>query len=90
MITIALILGGLAFIIHKAVIPTFHKRQVSGSEGMIGRIGTVIDPLTPGGVISVGDEYWKAKSVDNDIKAGDEVEILRLEGLTLTVKLKDQ
>ena len=74
----------------KVIIPSFHKKKVTGSEGMIGLEGEVIEPLTPVGVIMVSGEYWKAKSVDEDIPAGEEVEILGLAELTLTVRLKDR
>ena len=50
----------------------------------------MIKPLTPVGAIKVVGEYWKAKSVDGDIAAGEEVEILRINRLTLEVKRKDQ
>ncbi len=89
-IVIALLLGAFVFITHKVIIPSFHKKKITGSEGMIGLKGEVIEPLTPVGVIRVGDEYWKAKSVDEDIATGEEVEILGLNGLTLTVRLKKQ
>jgi len=89
-IPVALLLGALIFIIHKAIIPTFHKKKITGSEGMIGLKGTVIKPLTPVGAVRVGDEYWKAKSVGENIAAGEEVEILGLSGLTLMVKPGEQ
>ena len=89
-IVAALLLGALAFVIHRAVIPTFHKKRVTGAEGLIGLEGEVIQPLTPVGVIRTSGEYWKAKSVGENIALGEEVEILKLEGLTLIVKLKDQ
>jgi len=89
MIVIALVLGALVFITHKAIIPTFHRKKVTGAEGLIGLKGEVIEPLTPVGVIRVGGEYWKTKSVGENIAVGEEVEILRVNGLTLTVKLKD-
>jgi membrane-bound serine protease (ClpP class) len=89
-IAIAVLLGTFVFIIHKAVIPALHRKNITGSEGMIGLTGKVIESLTPVGVIRVSDEYWQAKSVDADIEAGEEVEILGLAGLTLTVKPKDQ
>ena len=89
-IVIVLILGTLIFIIHKAVIPALRRRKIAGSEGMIGLGGEVIEPLTPVGVITVMGEYWKAKSVDEDIAAGEEVEILGVNGLTLAVRLKDR
>ena len=88
-IVAALLLGAVVFVIHKAIIPTFHSKKVTGSEGMIGLEGTVIEPLTPIGVVRVGNESWKAKSVGGNIAAGEEVEILGLSGLTLTVKLKE-
>jgi len=89
-IVIALLLGTFAFITHKVIIPSFHKKKVTGSEGMIGLEGEVVEPLTPVGVIRVGGEYWKARSVDENIEVGEEVEILGLDRLMLTVRLKDQ
>ena len=89
-IVLALLLGAFAFIVHKVIIPSFHVRQVTGSEGMIGLEGEVIEPLTPTGVVRVADEYWKAKSVDDDIPAGENVEVLRLNKLILEVKRKEQ
>ena len=89
MIAIALALGAVIFITHKAIIPTFHKKKVTGAEGLIGSAGEVIEPLTPVGVIRVEGEHWKAKSVKEDIAVGKDVEIIGLAGLTLTVRLKD-
>ena len=87
-IVVALLLGAVVFIIHKAVIPTFHWKKVTGSEGMVGLEGEVIEPLTPVGVVQVRDEYWRARSAGENIAADEEVEVLRADGLTLTVKLK--
>ena len=89
-IVTALLLGVVVFIMHKAVIPTFRKKRITGSEGMIGLIGEVTEPLTPVGVVQVGNEYWKAKSVGENIAVGEEVEILALDGLKLMVRLKDR
>ena len=88
-IVIALLLGICIFITHKVIIPSFHRKRVTGSEGMIGLEGEVIEPLTPIGVVRVEGEYWKAKSVDDDIPAGENVEILGLNKLVLEVKCKE-
>ena len=87
--------GGIIFVIfvfvrHVAVIPSFHRKQVTGREGMIGEQGKVVEPLTPVGVITIKGEYWSAKSVDESIEADENVEIVGLEGLTLMIKRKDQ
>ena len=90
-IVLALLLGTLIFIVHKAVMPSFHWRPVTGSEGMIGAQGRVVKPLTPVGTITVNDEYWRAKSVDkNNIEVDENVEIVGLDGLMLKVKHKEQ
>ena len=89
-IVIALLLGTFVFITHKVIIPSFHKKKVTGSEGMIGLEGEVIEPLMPVGVIRTKGEYWKAKAVGENIAVGEEVEILGLDRLMLMVKLKDQ
>ena len=78
----------MVFVIHEAVIPSFHIKQVTGGEGLVGLEGEVIEPLTPVGVIKIKDEYWKAKSVSENIAVGEEIEILGLDGLTLKVKRK--
>ena len=85
-----LVLGFVVFIVHKKVIPTFHRKQVTGAEGMIGLTGKATGPLTPKGVVRVGDELWQAKSTGEHIPAGEEVEIMALSGLTLTVKRKEE
>ena len=90
LIPVALLLGALIFIIHKAIIPTFHKKRITGSDGMIGIEGRVTKPLTPMGVVRVGDEYWKAKSVGENVAIDKEVEILEVAGLTLMVRPKEE
>ena len=76
------------FIRHVAVIPSFHRKQVTGREGMIDEQGKVVKPLTPVGVITIKGEYWNAQSVEDSIDADENVEIVGLEGLTLRVKRK--
>lgn len=86
----ALLFGGFVFLIHKAILPSLRRKGVTGSEGMIGLEGEVVEPLTPFGVIRVEGEYWKAKSVDGNIAVGEKVEILKLQKLTLEVKRKER
>ena len=88
-IIIALTLGTAVFITHKVIIPSFHKEQVTGPEGMIGLEAKVIEPLIPFGVVRVEGELWKAKSVDEDIAAGEDVEIVRLKKLVLEVRRQE-
>ena len=83
-IFLVLAIGVFVFIIHIKVISSFHRKQVTGREGMIGLQGEVVEPLTPTGTIIVKGERWKAKSVDN-VEIGENVEVVGIEGLTLRV-----
>ena len=88
MIVGGITVGIFVFIIHIAVIPSFHRKKVTGREGIIGEQGRVVKPLTPVGTIIVKGEYWGAKSVEDSIGANENVEIVGLERLTLRVRRK--
>ena len=59
---------------------------VSTAETVVGRVGTVTADLAPTGMVQVASELWTAVS-DNDevIRAGERVEVVSLEELTLRV-----
>jgi len=87
-ITIAIIGGIFVFVIHVSVIPSFHRKKVAGREGMIGMQGRVVKPLTPFGTIIFEGELWKARCINDKIEVDEDVEIVRIDHLTLTVKRK--
>ncbi len=60
----------------------------AGRETMLGKTAPVLVPIGPqGGMVFVEGEYWNAIS-DTPIAAGQSVEIVAIQGLTLKVKLK--
>ena len=93
-IPLAIMIGGgimvgiFVFIIHIAVIRSFHRKPVTGREELIGTQGRVVEPLTPVGTIIVKGEYWKAKSLGDNIDVDENVKIVGLNGLTLKVQRK--
>lgn len=74
------------YVIHRMIIPALRRRKINGVEGMVGLVGKVIDPLKPVGLIKAGGEYWKARSANGPIGAGEKVKVIGFEGLTLLVK----
>lgn len=90
MIAIGLVLGSYIFVRTWAVLPSLRKKKITGAEGMIGMEGEVVEPLAPVGIIRVSGEYWKAKSTGEDIVAGEDVEILRMDRLVLEVRRKSR
>ncbi|MBI2832380.1 MAG: hypothetical protein HYX79_09005 [Chloroflexi bacterium] len=87
---LALFVVAFAVVMHKAVIPAIHRRKETGKEGMLGMEGEVTEPLTPAGCVCVKNERWNAKSLEGDIQAGEKVEVVEVEGLTLKVKRKEK
>jgi membrane-bound ClpP family serine protease len=81
-----IIVGILVIVVHIAVVRSFHRKQVTGREGMIGEQGRVVEPLTPFGTIIVKGEYWNAESLNDNIEFDENVEIVGNEGLILKVK----
>ena len=84
-IFLVLIIGVFVLLIHIRVIPSFHLKQATGREGMIGLQGRVVQPLTPVGAIYVKGENWKAESVGDYIEVDEDVEVVEIEGLLLRV-----
>lgn len=77
------------FIIHKLVIPAYHRKITTGREGLIGLEGSVVEPLRPGGLIKVKGEIWRAESLEGNIETGEKVEITGSQGMVLKVKRLD-
>lgn len=76
-------------IMHKLVIPAYYRRKVCGREGLIGMEGEARELLNPTGQIKIKGEIWKAKSIEGEIKKGEKVEVVGIEGLSLKVKRKE-
>jgi membrane-bound serine protease (ClpP class) len=57
----------------------------TGSEGMVGQVGSAITPLAPEGRIFVHGEYWNAVSL-LPVSAGARVRVVSIDKLKLTVE----
>jgi membrane-bound ClpP family serine protease len=86
MVALGLALGALIFVRTWVVLPSLRRKKITGAEGMIGVVGEVVESLKPEGVIRIGSEYWRAKSLDEDVETGEEVEIVKVDRLKLEVK----
>jgi len=62
------------------------RKPVTGNEGLLGEVGKAVDDFIKGtGQVSVHGEIWEATSSDK-IKKGDEVTVLTVKNLKITVK----
>ena len=76
----------IVFLLHLAIIPVFHKKPVTGIESMIGMKCRVTESLSPGGMVAIKNEDWRAESIGGEIEAGMEAEVVDSDGLMLKVK----
>ncbi|MGH2571461.1 MAG: NfeD family protein [bacterium] len=65
---------------------TLRTRPSTGREGMVGLRGRVRTALAPEGQVDVHGELWSAVGVEGEIAVGETVEVLRIEGLRLSVR----
>jgi membrane-bound serine protease (ClpP class) len=61
-IALALPFSLITMLLLSLVLRARRNKVVTGSQGMIGEIGTAVTPLAPDGKIFVHGEYWNAVS----------------------------
>ncbi len=67
-----------------------HKKIKTGEEALIGAKGVVTADLAPKGVVRVSGEFWQATTQDGSIPAGQDVEVVDMQGMFLVVKPVEQ
>lgn len=73
---------------YRAIMQAMNRPVVTGSEGMVGQIGEVVDVSRNFFGILVHGEIWKAKSA-SVVRKGQRVRVIGLEGLVLKVEDAD-
>jgi len=67
------------------VVRARRNKVVTGTEGMIGEIGTALTPLTPEGKVFIRGEYWNALASAR-VPAGQSVRVTAIDKLKLMVE----
>jgi membrane protein implicated in regulation of membrane protease activity len=85
---IAVVAGGLTDIAESLVFLKWSRRRraATGVETLIGRTAVVSSPTQ----VRVAGEIWEARSADDALAVGDEVEVTGVEGLTLQVSRRSR
>ena len=83
--------GGLAVIyLARQAVKSRRERRADPVESIVGRTGSVTSSVDPRGYVRVANDTWSAISADGDqIGVGEQVTVLSIEGLTLTVERQD-
>ena len=90
-VLIALMIGWavVAVIVYRAGSHALRVKPMAGPEALIGMKGKVVRPLDPDGLIKIGGELWRAKSVGSRIDIGEEVTVVKRNGTMLIVRPGD-
>ncbi|MCS7187260.1 MAG: nodulation protein NfeD [Armatimonadetes bacterium] len=83
-----LITGGLMVAALIAIVRGQKRETVVGQEWIVGQVGEARTDLTPTGTVFVGGTWWTAEAVEGEIKAGERIEVVAIEGLRLKVRRK--
>jgi len=84
-IALALPFSLITMLLLSLVLRARRNKVVTGSQGMIGEIGTAVTPLAPDGRIMVRGEYWNA-TTPAQVAAGGQVRVTGIDRLKLTVE----
>ncbi len=86
-ITMAVLLGCYSVVLTRINMRTLGQKTLRSPD--VGARGRVVRPLAPRGYVRVGNELWLAVSEGPSIAEGEEVNVVRVEGLRLFVVLAD-
>jgi len=81
-----LALGAASFLLISYGLAAQGRKVTTGEKGLIGMTGQVISWEGAAGYVMVDGERWRAVSSD-ELKAGDAIKVVSLDGLTLKVRL---
>ena len=62
------------------------KKPLPGFTNMDGSKGRAIERLAPAGTVRIGSELWDAKCEDYHIEVGEEIIVVKRDGLKLIVR----
>jgi membrane-bound serine protease (ClpP class) len=85
LVPVILAFAAFAIALVRLVFQAQRRRAQTGAEGLVGRPGRADTDVDPEGWVIVQGERWRARAGER-IAAGEEVEVLSVEGLLLRVR----
>ena len=87
---VALVAGAGVVYLAREAVKSRRERGADLSETMVGQTGSVTMTMDPRGSVRVANDTWSAVSADgNSIEAGEQVQVVSISGLVLTVIRKE-
>lgn len=79
-------LAAFVLVVMRAVARSHQSPVASGREGLVGALGTVVQDVSPHGVIRVGGEDWSAVAESASVSEGETARVVGVEGVTLVIE----
>ncbi|MBA7524184.1 hypothetical protein ES705_16321 [subsurface metagenome] len=86
LIIVMLAWGAYTIITYRMGTRALRRKPVHGLTAMLGSEGKVVSPLVPEGMVRIKGELWRAKSASGRMDTGEEVTVVRQDGLKLIVR----
>ena len=87
---VAVITGGGVIYLAREAVKSRRERRADSVESIVGQTGSVTIPIEPRGSVRVASDTWSAVSADGShISAGEQVRVVSIDGLVLTVARQD-
>ncbi len=87
---VAILTGGFFVFIVALGLRALRRPYIAGREGVVGHIGQARTDLSPSGHIFVDGALWTATSESGTINKGEDVLVVAMDGLKLTVRRDGQ
>ncbi len=86
----AVVLAAVTSFLLSRVLKTHRLQPMTGVEGMVGKIGTVLADIDPRGKVLVNGEYWDARTSGGAIPAGSSVRVVAVGDKQIDVEPADE
>ena len=83
---VLLVIAAIAAWLLYAALRAQYSKVKTGKEALIGAKGVAVSDLKPKGEIRVLGEFWQATAKNSEIRSGQPVEVIGMEGMFLMVK----
>jgi membrane-bound serine protease (ClpP class) len=87
---VSIVVAAFTVFVIGAVIRGQRRKTITGSEGLVGKVGVVDKKLSPKGKVLVNGERWDANVDKGEVDIGQEVIITKVDGLKLVVSKKKE
>ncbi|MHA1648575.1 MAG: NfeD family protein [Candidatus Helarchaeota archaeon] len=92
-LTLYIILGAVGVTVVYLIVkyriyrPIIEHRPMDPQDEIVGKTGVAVTDLNPRGQVKIRNEVWSAQSASGFIPSGTKIQVIKMEGILLIVKI---